>query len=129
MSQSIKTTEGLSAMVKGAVYKPQDFNRATFEKELLDFYAKNPIDKDRQFVVHTGIGGMEAIDQAIKDEIYGKVLKPEKKRADRARAIVLITKKLTDEDKENITRMLDSEDPESVELAAQLLVTKIKQYE
>jgi hypothetical protein len=60
------------------VYNKTTFNLDMFKSELYNFYQgkvefKGP-DPQRQLIVQTGIGGMQLINKAIADEVYGSGL-------------------------------------------------------
>lgn len=82
-------------------------------------------DSDRQFVVHTGIGGMTMFNNAIKKEVEEQELKRRRIEASLNVSKMKVANKITYEEWHNLKDMIKSPDPENLTVVESI----IEQYE
>jgi hypothetical protein len=105
------------------ISKSTTYKRLTTEDLKEGLKALHNTPKPKEFVLHTGIGGMKMFNEAIKAEARREFLNAYLKRLDR----------LSNYDKveyiqyDNVKEMLYSNDYESAELAMMLIETKEKE--
>lgn len=113
------STKGLLGMLQdnNVNSSKQEFTIADFKQQIHDFYNALPRDNPRELVVLTGRGGMELIDEAIKNEVFVQRRIDARNNAGAA----FVKGKITKQEFTNLTSMINSEDIENLIIAESIM--------
>jgi hypothetical protein len=91
------------------------------KKAIHTFYIENKPEPERQFVVHTGLGGMKMLNDAMKREFDEQAYRQRVIKANLGISVLCGKKKITFEQWTNLKAMIKSEDRENLTVVESII--------